>query len=51
MVSPEVQRVAIEDYAASRGYVVAGWLEGLDQSGSRARSAWWRGYPRLEGGP
>lgn len=45
MVSPEVQRNAITDYAAARGYQVSGWLEGLDESGSRARSAWW---PRLE---
>lgn len=41
MVSPEVQRVAIADYAAARGYEVTGWLEGIDESGSRARSAWW----------
>lgn len=45
MVSPEVQRVAIGDYAAARGYDIAGWLEGIDESGSRARSAWW---PRLD---
>ena len=45
MVSPEVQRSAIADYCASRGYSLEGWLEGLDESGSRARSAWW---PRLE---
>lgn len=45
MTSPEVQRAAIENYAASRGYVVAGWAEGLDESGSRAKSAWW---PRLD---
>lgn len=45
MISPEVQRVAIADYATARGYEVAGWLEGIDESGSRAKSAWW---PRLE---
>lgn len=45
MVSPQIQRVAISDYAASRGYRIAGWLEGIDESGSRARSAWW---PRLD---
>jgi len=45
MISPEVQRVAIADYAADRGYEVTGWLEGIDESGSRARSAWW---PRLD---
>lgn len=45
MVSPEVQRSAITDYAAARGYQIDGWLEGLDESGSRASSAWW---PRLD---
>lgn len=45
MVSPEVQRAAITDYCARRGYVIEGWLEGIDESGSRARSAWW---PRLD---
>lgn len=45
MVSPDVQRVAITDYARGRGYEIVGWLEGLDESGSRARSAWW---PRLD---
>lgn len=44
-ISPEVQKVAITDYCAARGYHVAGWLEGLDESGSRKRSAWW---PRLD---
>jgi site-specific DNA recombinase len=47
MVSPEVQRVAITDYCRARGYEICGWLEGLDESGSRARSAWW---PRLDQG-
>src|SRR6476660_7321680 len=45
VVSPEVQRTAISDYSAARGYEITGWLEGLDESGSRARSAWW---PRLD---
>ena len=45
MVSPNVQRVSITDYAAARGYEITGWIEGLDESGSRARSAWW---PRLD---
>jgi DNA invertase Pin-like site-specific DNA recombinase len=45
MVSPDVQRVAISDYCAARGYQIDGWIEGLDESGSRARSAWW---PRLD---
>jgi hypothetical protein len=33
MVSPEVQRVAIADYAAHRGYQVVGWLEGSTSRG------------------
>lgn len=45
MMSPEVQRTAITDYALQRGYVIVDWLEGIDQSGSRAKSAWW---PRLD---
>lgn len=45
MISPDVQRVAIDDYATSRGCTITGWLEGIDESGSRARSAWW---PRLD---
>lgn len=45
MIAPEVQRVAISDYAAARGYQITGWLEGIDESGSRASSAWW---PRLD---
>ncbi|MCW2542817.1 MAG: hypothetical protein JWM40_369, partial [Frankiales bacterium] len=45
MMSPDVQRAAILDYAHQRGYVIVDWLEGIDQSGSRAKSAWW---PRLE---
>jgi site-specific DNA recombinase len=45
MVSPEVQRTSIADYAAARGYSIERWVEGLDEPGSRARSAWW---PRLD---
>lgn len=41
MVSPEIQRTAITDYAQVRGYEVVAELEGLDESGSRTRSAWW----------
>lgn len=44
-ISPEVQRRAIDEYCAKRGYVVAGVVEGLDESGSQRRSAWW---PRLD---
>lgn len=45
MMSPDVQRAAILDYVHQRGYTIVDWLEGIDQSGSRAKSAWW---PRLE---
>lgn len=45
MTSPELQRHAIEAFAAQSGYTVVDWVEGIDESGSRARSAWW---PRLE---
>lgn len=41
MLSPDLQRVAIEDYAATTGRVVTHWLEGLDESGSQSRSRWW----------
>ena len=41
MISPEVQRVAISDYCTAHGYQLLDVREGLDQSGSRARSAWW----------
>lgn len=41
MISPDVQRAAILDYCRQRGYVVTDWVEGLDESGSRAKSAWW----------
>lgn len=45
MVSPEIQRRSIEAYAVRRGYEVHGWVEGIDESGSRTHSAWW---PTLE---
>lgn len=41
MLSPTLQRTAITDHAARRGYTVVDWLEGVDESGSQARSAWW----------
>lgn len=44
MMSPDVQRAAITEYCFARGYEVVDWLEGIDQSGSRVKSAWW---PRL----
>lgn len=45
MMSPDVQRASITDYCLTRGYEITGWLEGLDESGSRKKSAWW---PRLD---
>lgn len=39
--SPDVQRHAIETYAAQHGITVIDWVEGIDESGSRRRSAWW----------
>jgi site-specific DNA recombinase len=41
LVSPELQRTAIGDYAARQGIDVVEWVEALDESASRARSAWW----------
>ncbi len=43
MISPDVQRIAIQDYCRARGYTIGpdDWVEGLDESGSRSRSAWW----------
>ncbi|GAB2702629.1 DNA invertase Pin-like site-specific DNA recombinase [Microbacterium marinum] len=45
MTSPEVQRHAIESFAQANNIVIVDTVEGLDESGSRSRSAWW---PRLE---
>lgn len=44
LASPDIQRVAIEDYARGHGIDVLEWVEALDESASKARSAWW---PRL----
>jgi DNA invertase Pin-like site-specific DNA recombinase len=41
MISPELQRTAIEDHCARRGYELVEWVEGIDESGSRIRSSWW----------
>lgn len=41
MTSPEVQRYAIEAYAARQGIEIMSWVEGIDESGSRSKSAWW----------
>lgn len=45
MTSPEVQRHAIDTLAATNGITIVDTVEGLDESGSRAKSAWW---PRLD---
>lgn len=41
MVSPDIQRAAIESYATANGIVVVDWIEGPDDSGSRKSSPWW----------
>lgn len=41
MSSPEIQRHAIESFAASNRISIVDWVEGIDESGSRAKSAWW----------
>jgi DNA invertase Pin-like site-specific DNA recombinase len=40
-VSPELQRTAISDHCARRGFTITRWIEGIDESGSRRRSPWW----------
>jgi DNA invertase Pin-like site-specific DNA recombinase len=45
LVSPEIQRHAIEEYAGRQGIDIVDWVEAIDESGSRRRSAWW---PRLD---
>jgi site-specific DNA recombinase len=41
MVSPENQRYSIEQYAERANIEVVEWIEGIDESGSRKKSAWW----------
>lgn len=41
LISPDLQRTAIEDHCARRGYVLDRWVEGIDESGSQRRSKWW----------
>lgn len=41
MISPELQDTAIGDYCARTGLQIVERLEGLDESGSRAKSRWW----------
>lgn len=48
-VSPEIQVTAITDYCRARGYQLVDVVEGLDQSGSQRRSAWWPTLDRAVG--
>lgn len=42
LLSPDIQRAAIRDHCARRGYdLLEPFVEGIDESGSRRRSAWW----------
>jgi site-specific DNA recombinase len=45
LISPELQRTAITDYAARAGIEIVEWVEVLDESASQNRSPWWK---RLE---
>jgi DNA invertase Pin-like site-specific DNA recombinase len=41
MIAPELQAAAIDDHCARHGYRLVDTVTGLDESGSRSRSAWW----------
>lgn len=41
LISPELQRTAIEDHARHAGIEITAWREVLDESASRDRSGWW----------
>lgn len=41
MISPENQRYSIEQYAERNNIEIVEWIEGIDESGSRKKSAWW----------
>lgn len=41
MTSPENQRYIIEQFAEREGIEIVEWIEGIDESGSRQKSAWW----------
>lgn len=41
-VSPEQQEYLIREKASREGYQLVGFVYGIDESGSRAKSAWWR---------
>lgn len=54
MTSPEVQRHAIASFAASNAITIVDTVEGIDESGSRRKSAWWarldQAIARMEAG-
>lgn len=41
LLSPDIQRTVITDYAARAGCEITMWIEGIDESGSKSRSSWW----------
>lgn len=41
LTSPDIQRHSIQTYADQRGDHIIDWVEGIDVSGSRTKSAWW----------
>lgn len=45
LVSPDIQRASITDHCARHSIDIVAWVEAIDESGSRAKSAWW---PRLD---
>lgn len=52
--SPELQEAAIQAYADTHRIGIANWVYGIDESGSRRKSAWWAkldaSIARLEAG-
>jgi DNA invertase Pin-like site-specific DNA recombinase len=54
MTSPEIQRHIIGEFAARENVEIVEWIEGIDESGSRKKSAWWArlsyGCDRIEAG-
>lgn len=50
MISPELQRAAISDWAARRGRVIVMWVEDLDKSGRNFRRRVQRAIAAIENG-
>ena len=54
MTSPEIQRHVITEFAERENIEIVEWIEGIDESGSRKKSAWWArlayGCERIESG-